>query len=274
MIILVPTDFSALSKVAVMYARQLAQQLNAEIKLLHVVSNDAPAKTMVAFKEEKLLSAMADNAGNDMEQMIMEIQSEARNETKITSEIVKGYPFEDVVSDFAINNHVDLIVIGTKGASGIQQVLIGSNAVGLISESKVPVIVVPELATFKTVSNIVYATDMLSIGEEMKQLIPFAKVFDATIHILHIIPPYTEKDIYKSQIKKDFIAKCNYNRITAHVSLNENLTQGIDEYILETKADMLAMFTHELSFFEKLFGKSITRKMAFHTSVPLLTIKK
>ena len=56
--------------------------------------------------------------------------------------------------------------------------------------------------------------------------------------------------------------------------LKAEITDGIDASIADVKADMLTMFTHDLTFLEKLFGKSVTREMAFHTGIPLLTIKK
>ena len=68
--------------------------------------------------------------------------------------------------------------------------------------------------------------------------------------------------------------KMKYPKITFHVSINDDITEGIDEYVAKIKADMVSMFTHDLTFYEKLFGKSVTRQMAFHTWIPMLTFKK
>jgi len=57
-------------------------------------------------------------------------------------------------------------------------------------------------------------------------------------------------------------------------NLKAEITDGIDEFIADVKSDLLTMFTHDLTFLEKLFGKSVTREMSFHTGIPLLTIKK
>ncbi|MDR4504509.1 MAG: universal stress protein [Candidatus Scalindua sp.] len=273
--ILVPTDFSALSKVAVLYAANMAKKLyGAEIILLHIVYIDASARTQVAMKEKQLLDAMADNATQEFVLLTNEIKKLDGSEVKITPKIVKGCPVEDVIENFAYHNNIDLIIMGTKGASGIKKVLMGSNAAAVISNSTIPVITVPEHSRFKPIKNIIYATDLQSIENEIKALIPLAQLFESTVHILHVISPDSKKIIDKAQIKKDIVSKYTYPHIFVQVSISDDITEGIGEYIVQTKADMIAMFTHKLTFFEKLFGKSFTRKVAFHTWIPLLAIKK
>ncbi len=272
--ILVPTDFSKLSKVAVLYAAQMAKSLDAEITLLHAVYIEAPPRAQAAMKERQIVDAMVDNAMQDFVQLSNEIKKEVGYVVKVTPQIVKGHPVEDVVVNFAHHNDIDLIIMGTKGASGIKKVLMGSNAAATISRSTIPVITVPEHSRFKPIKNIIYATDMQSLEHEVNSIIPLAELFNATINILHVLSPDSTTKINKAQIKKDIINKYKYPHITVHVSINDDVAEGIDEYIVQAKADMLAMFTRELTFFQKLFGKSITREMAFHTWVPLLAFKK
>ena len=162
--------------------------------------------------------------------------------------------------------------MGTKGATGLTKVLIGSNAAAVINSSDIPVITVPEFARFNNLKHIVYATDILNLNKELKMIVPFAKLFDATIHILHIVSLKSKKKINTKNIVDKL--KIIYPKITFHVAINDQILEEIDEYTADIKADMLVMFTHDLTFFEKLFGKSVTRQMAFHIWIPLLTIKK
>lgn len=272
--ILLPTDFSKLSKVAIHYAAKMALKLNAEIVLFHAVFIDAPPKAQTALKAQQILDAMAKNAKEDFVYIENEIKKECGGKVKISSHIIKGYPVEDVIETFAEHNNIDLIIMGTKGASGLKKVLMGSNTSAVISNSNIPVIAIPEHARFRSIKHIVYASDMQMVKKEIQALMQFARLFNATIHILHIIPPDSKKKIDKTKIKKEIIAQYKYSHISVHVSLNDDIIEGIDEYIADVKADMLAMFTHKPTFFEKLFGKSITRQMAFHAWTPLLTIKK
>jgi nucleotide-binding universal stress UspA family protein len=270
--ILIPTDFSKLSQVAVHYAVKMAKKLDAEIVLLNVIFISAPPRAMVAVKVRAIEDSMVDNAKQDSMQLIKEKKAENKGKLNISYEIIKGYPVEDVVESYAIHNNIDLIIMGTKGATGLTKVLIGSNAAAVINNSDIPVITIPEFARFNNLKHIVYATDFLNLNKELKMILPLAQLFDATIHILHIVPSESKKKINTKTIVDKLQIK--YPKITFHVSINDDIMEGIDEYNAYIKADMLAMFTHDLTFFEKLFGKSVTRQMAFHTWMPLLTIKK
>lgn len=272
--ILLPTDFSKLSKVAVQFASKLSKKLNAELILIHVVYIDAPPRAQVALKTSQIIDTMIHNATEDCNRIIKEIKQEVGNKSKISFKIEEGYPVEDVIVTFAQNNNIDLIIMGTKGATGLKKILIGSNATAVISNCDIPVITVPEHARFRDIKHIVYASDMLALNKEVKTLIKFAQLFNSTIHVLHIINPTSRKKIDIAKIKRDLIAKHNYKKISIYVSLHEDIKEAIDEYISDIKADVLAMFTHKPTFFEKLFGKSVTRELAFHSWIPLLSIKR
>lgn len=252
----------------------MAKKIDIELILLHVVHIDAPPRAAAALKIKSIEDAMVNNAKQDCIQLINDIRSENRGKLNISYQIIKGYPVESVVGNFAHHNDISLIIMGTKGATGLSKVLMGSNATAVINKSDIPVITVPEFARFKNLKHIVYATDMSNINTEIKTLVPLAELFDATVHILHIISPESKKKIHAKKLITDVTKKMKYQKITFHVLMNDDITEGIDEYIAGIKADMLAMFTHNLTFFEKLFGKSVTRQMAFQTWVPLLTIKK
>lgn len=272
--ILLPTDFSKLSKNAVHYAAKLAKELNAEIVLLHVVYIDAPPRVQVALKTPRIIDAMIENAIQNFEALVKELRKEVGNKINVSYKIEKGNPIEDVVETFAQHNDIDLIVMGTKGASGLKKVLMGSVATATIRKSSIPVITVPEYARFKKIKQIIYASDMLAVNKEINMLIQFARLFNSSIHLLHIVPPASQKKIDRIRIKNELISKYKYPKIYVHISVNDDVQEAIEEYIADQNADLLAMFTHKPTFFEILFGKSVTREMAFHSRISLLSIKK
>jgi hypothetical protein len=108
----------------------------------------------------------------------------------------------------------------------------------------------------------------------MKTLLRFARLFDATLHILHIIPPGSAMPIVHAKIKQALIARYKYPRITVQYYFHEDVKEGIEEFLLKSKGDLLALFSHKPSFFEKLFGKSVARELSFHSTTPLLSIRK
>lgn len=272
--ILIPTDFSKFSRVAVFYAAKLAKKLDAEIILLNVVFIGGPGRSQTMIKTQEIIDYIKENSQRNFKKLLNEIRKEVGTKVKITSETIEGYPVEDVVEKFAVENKIDMIIIGTKGASGLKKVLIGSNAAAVISNSKIPVITVPEHARYNNIKHIVYASDMLALKREIKTLIAFAQLFNAAIHMVHIVSIDSKKNFDSKKIQKDLISKYGYRQIHFHISESDDVIEAIDDFLADSKADLLAMFTHKPTFFEKLFDTSITRKMAFHSWIPLLAIKK
>ncbi|MBL7850864.1 MAG: universal stress protein [Cyclobacteriaceae bacterium] len=272
--IVVPADFSRLSEVAVRYACGVAKKLKAEIVLLHVVHFAGPPRAAVEFKIRALEGRMTEEARQDALDLIRRLKREFKG-LKLSYEIISGHPVESVIEVYAKRNDADLIIMGTKGASGLQKVLIGSNAAAVISKSRLPVMAIPEHARFgKGVKTIVYASDLERVGVEMKYLIPLAHLFGASIHLLHVTSVKSKGNVSLDDITKKIRQSRGAAKVTVSILMSESVLEGIDQYVADVKADMLAMFTHNPSFIEKLFDWSVTRRAAFQTWIPLLTIKK
>ncbi len=270
--LLVPTDFSKLSKAAVLYAVIIAAKLKAEIILLAVINVSTSAASSIKWK--KLEDEMIKIANNDADQLMQEIRVQTKGKLGITYQYIMGYPVEDMVETCAVENGVDLIVMGTKGATGLKKVVMGTNATAVINNSSRPVIAVPGEVGFKQIKKITYATDMSNIHEEIKTLAMFARHFNAAIQVLHVIPSDTAIKMNIKKTTADLIKQAKYPKLSFHVSRNDRIAEEVDTFVASREADMLAMFTHRLDFYEKLFGRGVTRQLAFHTRVPLLTFNK
>ncbi len=270
--ILVPTDFSDLSKVAVLYAANLAKTLNADLILLAVININASAATSMRW--EKLQSEMIKNSNEDADTLIREIKAQVDSAPQISYSYVIGYPVQDQIETFASANGADMIIMGTKGATGMKKVLMGSNAAAVIDHSSKPVIAVPGETVFKPITKIVYATDMVHLDDEITKVAQLAKLFDASVEVLHVIRSDSDKSFNTAQITADVIKLTGYSKISFQVSKNDSTAEEVDNFVVKQEADLVAMFTHKLDFYEKLFGKSITRQLAFHASIPLLTFNK
>jgi nucleotide-binding universal stress UspA family protein len=272
MTILVPTDFSKPSKVAALYAALLAKKAGAELVIVTVAFGQASSRAMLV--SQKLDAEMKNIAREELEELINEIKSKVPGKLTISSQVLSGFPVTQVVQRYVKNKEVDLIVMGTRGATGLQKVLIGSNAAAMIQSSSVPVIIVPNNATFKGFKRIVYATDLTHMEEELATVTDFAKLFKARVEILHVVPESDSTKHNTKQIKSELIKKTKYEKISFHLSKNNAVPEAIDNFMIDRKADILIMFTHRLSFFEKLFSRSVTRKLAFHSYIPMLTFNK
>ena len=276
--IVVLTDFSKLSKVAVSYAIGLAKAIEARIILVSVINAGSSPKTLSNWK--KLEEQMINGARADADLLMSEIRTEA-DKIEISYESILGFPLADTIEKFAKKNKIDFIVMGTRGATGLRKALIGSNAAAVIDKSSIPVMVVPGKAQFKNIRNIVYASDIQNLPDEIRAVAQFAKFFDAAIDVLHVVQGHSKKDMAElernmARISKEenLIKTAKYPKIQFHVLSSKNIPDAVDKFVSDQNTDVLTMFTHRLDFYEKLFDKSITRQLAFHSKVPMLTFNK
>ncbi len=272
--ILVPTDFSPLARVALNFAVAMGKKLNAEIYLLHTVYLDAHAHTMAAFKSERIIEAMIENARVDFIRLLEDIDATHSGVPSITTHVIRNDYVEDSVEDFSQQHNIDYIILGTKGATGMKKVLMGSNAVSIIKRCRKPVITVPENATFNEIKTLVYASDLEDVNRELRILISFAEVFNSHIHLVHVDQKGILNEALISEMEQKLRGLCLYPQFTIKTFQNISVQHALEKYIASIDADMLAMFTHKTGFFESLFGKSVTNEMAFHSTVPLLSVKK
>lgn len=270
--ILAPTDHSKLSTVAVIYAAKMAKKLNAELIIMNAMYSQASSRArMVSPMLEKEMAAIAQR---DMEELVTEVKKAVRGPLKITGKVLQGFPLTSLVMLWIEKNPVDLIVMGTKGATGLQKILIGSNAAAMIDHSPVPVIIVPPKASFKNFAKVVYASDLKDVQQELRLIKDFVKPFNTKIDVLHVVPENDATAFNKKEMKQDLIDKMEYPKIDLHIIKEDLIPLAIDNYLIDSNGDMLVMFTHKLGFFDKLFSRSVTRKLVVHSHVPLLSFNK
>lgn len=271
--ILLPTDFSDLSLKAVRYGLKLNKKINGEITLFHALH----------------LPGIADNVKKKLEDILKKesleelqiLEHKLKKENAISGEIKKGVEFgvpSKAISDYAKKNDIDLIVMGTKGAGKISKALFGSNTANLLEKANTTVCVVPEKYELKerfTLKHIIYASDLEDIENEIKLIAAFARIFDATIHVIHVLPE-TGKiiPIKPEKIIPVLQRKAHYDKITFYAATNNNFHEEIKNYAHQLKADLIALYMHKRSFWEGLFQTSHSKNLSYYTDIPLMVLPK
>ncbi len=267
--ILVPTDFSPLSKIALKYAIKIANRLNGNVTVLHIITISRPIRLSMRTKMKALDQDLILSAQEDLEKLIKTFSEQYKSSQPLKSQVVRGAHFTTSLMKEARRLRSGLVVMGTRGASGLTKAVLGSNTTSVIEVSHVPVLAVPEHAEFKGFRNVVYASDLRHLEKELEILIPYLEKLGSTIHLIHIVPNGKDVETIEAKIES-VLQKFAYKNLVTLILVDNNIDAAIDQYVEVSKADMLAMFTHELSFYEKLLDKSMTRKMAFHSKIPLL----
>jgi len=267
MTILVPTDFSPAAEVALRYAVMLAQKFTSRIILLHAIPRHS-------VRLEELDKDLMAKAGHKLTTLKDQLTNDGLDEKLIDVRVINEFPLDAVIRAVASDQHADLIVIGSKGASGLRKTLLGSFAADVIEDTSLPVIAVPLCAPTEGVSNIVYATDLLDTIHELETLLPYARLFNATIHMLHIQKPDRQQTINETDILTQAQNRTGYEKITFTLRTSDEFDEVIDQFLAEKGADLLAMFTQNKNFFERLFSRSHTEEICYHTRVPLFAFHK
>jgi nucleotide-binding universal stress UspA family protein len=264
------TDFSVLSKVAIQYAMKMAAKLDIEYTILNVVRLDGVPKSNLKWKQiERSLMVVAEEEG---QKLVDELKQKIA--APITFKAIRSHTVANMVTHYVENNHTSLVIMGSQGASHMKKARLGGTTVSVIDSVHAPVLAIPKFAEFKNFKNVVYASDLKEAKKELDILVPFAKIFDSKIHMVHVVPAIDMKVEAQRKVIENLIHQAGYAKIDFKLLINEDVAEAIDQYIKEMKADLLTTFTHELSLYEKLFGLSITRKLAYQGSIPLLAFKR
>lgn len=273
--ILVPTDFSECAKFAVNTAVDIAKKNDATIHLLHVV--DIPLTSydvgMNTYENIPETMFMLNLAKENMTKLTKESVFEGVNIT-ITVEFDLTYAR---ISNEAKNKNADLIVMGSHGASGFQEFVIGSNAERVVRFSKCPVLTVKNDHSTFNPQNIVLPSDFTEDSAPFfKQFLNFTQLFDAHLHLLKVNTALNfESTKVSRKLMEDFIMDhgLEHKNFSVHIYNDESEQDGIINFCDEVDADLIVMGTHGRTGLAHLVNGSLAEAVINHVSRPILTIK-
>jgi len=266
------TDFSELSKVAIRYAIKMAGPLDADFTILNIIRVEGIPKANLKLKQiEKTVTKIAEEEG---EALVKQLRHEIKGNYKLHFKAIRSHTVAEMVKRHIEKNPTNMVVMGSRGASALKKVRMGGTAVSVIDESNVPVMAIPEFAIYKNLEHIVYATDLKNVQKELDIIVEFARIYGSYIHMIHVIPVMDKKMEAEIHKVEQLIHKSNYDKLDFKLIIDDDIPGAIDGFIKETHADLLTTFTHHLSLYEKLFGRSVTRTLAYLGTIPLLAVKR
>lgn len=270
---IVPTDFSINAKIAAKYAALMAQATNSNIRLLHVLAPPLIGSDKLDPIYKEKVSLAKKEAAIKLEKLCEELKAEHVN-TKCDYVIRVAETSSEIIASAALNNKADFIIMGTRGAGLIKKIFLGSNTASVIEDSQVPVLVIPEKAPLFPPKKIVFASEFRdSDVNAIKQLSVIASSFDAEVIIVHIVENKNEVesefptiDFFSAKVQK----ATTYPKISYRIFKSAKVETGIELFIDSVGADIIALSTRDRNPIEKLFSKSITKELSFHSKIPLL----
>ncbi len=253
------------------YAAKMSNKLDVEFTIINFVRADGVPKSNMRWRQiEKAIMAVSMEEG---EKVTAYVRKNSKPGTKVEFKAIAARTVAETVKRYTEKHPTNLIVMGSKGASHFKKARLGGTTVSVIDSNYAPVLAIPEFAEFRNFNNVVYATDLKNIQKELELIVPFAKIFGSRVNMVHVVPAIDKKVEAEQKAIEGLIKGVQYP-IEFRLLIDENIPSAIDFHIQETRADLLTTFTHELTLFEKLFARSVTRTLAYQASVPLLAFKR
>lgn len=270
--IIVPVDFSDASANALTYAVAMAQQFETGLTLVHAYLTplhiDEMHRTILLESEMDIMhlkeQLMADMVG----------RVKNRSEVSITTVVAEG-GIALLTEEVAKKHDADLIVMGMKG-EGKSSSLFGSTTTRIMRQAKYPVLVIPEEAAFRRVKTITLACDFSSdlLSEDYTMVKKIAQATGAKIQVLNVRTETSDLTPEEVTGKMSIARVLEGLPHTFHSVKDDEVTEGIEDFLDDNRSDMLAMVARKHSLLERLFGTVHTRQMSYETEIPLLVLQK
>jgi nucleotide-binding universal stress UspA family protein len=275
--ILFPTDFSENAIHASEYAGMLADRFEANVVLLNIYSVPIINEYQTPYNIDDFTIEMRAISEKNLAIFTDKfMQSTDLSQNRISNKIEYGF-ITDVILETAKSMGVDMIVMGTKGASNVLDKLIGTNAQTVMKQAECPVWIIPEKAKVNYPQKFLYAADL--VADEImatQTLLEFVKPFDANCKIVYIddnfsINPVEEVTNKIDELKEEF--KDDDNVFVRKIK-RDDVVEGLESYIQFYKPDVLALAVHDKSFLSKIFEQSVTNHFVYHADLPMLIFHK
>ncbi|WP_299431988.1 universal stress protein [uncultured Maribacter sp.] len=276
--IVIPTDFSDNAWNATKYALELFKEEECTFFLVNTYTPAiANSRFMAAAINGTLIEGGVSLASKKGLQAIVKKVKKSYNNPKHSFRTISSFSLlVDEIKEIVEQKNIDLIVTGTKGSSGVEEIFMGSNTVRIIKSIKnCPVLAIPERFDYSSPLEMAFATDFNRFYSlsELQPLITLAKAFKSVIRIVHVqyeIKALTELQHFNLGMLRKYFDEVEHYVHT--VSELNSISKTLEIFSSELDIHLLAMLNYQHSYMEKVTREPVVKRIAFHTQIPLLVI--
>lgn len=272
--VLLPTDFSKNALNAIRYALDLYKGQVCDFYFLNAftVNGYSIDNMMVPEPGERAYEA-AKKQSEDKFAKLMDVLKLHSDNSKHTYHTIATYnSLLFAIKDTIAKKDIDIVFMGTKGATGSESVVFGTNTVDMMENvTECPVMAIPENVRFSTPKEIVFPTDFKTSfkRKELNYLIEIAQYHKAFIRILHIVK---EAELNSEQRSNKELLETIFKHTehSYHTLSDLKVQSGISAFIDSRDSDMIAFVNKKHSFFGNIFSKPLVKQMGYHSKIPVL----
>lgn len=274
--ILLPTDFSKNSLNAIDYAMELFKDETCDFYFLNIqkASSFVSDDLMTMSSSTTIYQTLINTAKKSIENVIKTIKDYYQNDKHTFHSNVDYDNFIDGINQMCDAVDIDLIIMGTKGATGAERVLFGSNTVRVMQRCHTPVLAIPDGCKFSGIDSIAFASDYLTHYNEndLESMLDIALHHNAKIDVVHMLQKeHLSEDQENNRAFLDsIISNITHEFVTLE---NEDIFEVVKKYIEDNNIKMLAMMSKKYSFLERLFSQHNVEVFGFKINVPFLVME-
>jgi len=268
--IIVPTDFSDQADNALRVAASLARKNGGEIYLLHLLdlpqhfSSSGSSTLPEAVYFMKLAREQYDEA----------LQRDYLQDVTVHGDVKTGGAFSGIM-DTVEQYDADLIIMGSRGASGVKELFVGSNTEKVVRYSDIPVLVIKDRIDPLEINEFIYATDLSSESKAaLKLAVDFSRKIQAKLHLVYINTPgrfMTSHDA--DRMLRDYLKDIKAEEISFDIYNDRSIEEGVFNFAEKSNADMIGMATHGRKGLSHFFNGSVSEDVVNHSKIPVITFK-
>lgn len=275
--ILLPTDFSENSWNAIQYAIRFFENSECNFYVLHVnkLSNLVAHDSPLIVSEQVIDDIYTKPAKQKLREILKRISKLSINHKKHHFYTLTDYNFFiESIRNNVVEKHIDCIIMGTKGASGLEKIILGTNTADVITKVKCNTLAIPENAKFVEPKEIGFPTDF-SLSHNLQVLQPITDImerFESSLRIVHINK--NKVDLNTDQKKNKELLEDYFNdyKHSFHYLTNKKIEDAVQCFVESRDIDMICMVAKNLNYFQQILFHSKVEKISYHTDVPFLVL--
>lgn len=274
--ILVPVDFTETSENAVDHAAILAKGINATLTLLNVIEQTSEVNPMSL--EVQSMTNLATEQESATKPKMRDLQDKIlqKHGVRIITAIATGHIYTEILN-YIKEYSVDLVVMGTHGASGYKEMFIGSNAQRVVTLADIPVLTLQKHGTSQGFRNILIPIDnSIHSREKVNLAMVLAGLFNSKIHIIGLPDSDDADEMKKFRVKINSVEELvkeeglQYTNTTVH---DDSLAKAALKYAQENNCDLIVINTGHESKITGIFLGAFAQQIVNHSDIPVLSIK-
>ncbi|MCK5441693.1 MAG: universal stress protein [Maribacter sp.] len=275
--ILLPTDFSDNAWNAIFTVLKIYKDMECTFYVLNAYKSDL--LNVLGDKSQQRLGviydSLAKNADLELEKILLYLKKNHFNSKHTFETLSKSDNLVGAIKKVLLEKDIDLIVMGTKGATGAKKVFLGSNTVKVLKEIRsCPIMAVPETYNFQALKRMAFPTDYshLFSKAELHVLLELASLWKTQVQIVYVARDFLLNDGQK--LNQKFLKKrLKGLEISFHkANMQSNVANSIDEFVHDNEVDMIVLVHYKHTFLEKLTREPVVKNVGFRTEIPLLIL--